>query len=410
MIARTLHHTRVAGKYDQSREVNEEEAKSIVQSAYRIAEHSAKEGLNIDAPPPTIGILSVGGPNQVKCIEKLLSSTLDPLDVEFGQDTVEKHKIIVREVAEIQGGERDIILISFVYDSGTVPHETGADSERIYNVMNTRHLKHSHSFSSYGLNDIKRGDIKRGVFASYMAPGMGSEIISWQHLKEGDVRLLAEKKLYTALLEMSFQVKRNKGNVWENALVVGLDVKTESSRYDFGSSLDDRCAYLCVGNHGESDEEWDRMVDEQHDLEKAGVACMRLDVLDLALCFDDRLKDIRRFLTEAGLDQGMAVANKSNIYTSQSNHHNSPESAIVAAIPPDSESDLTSMSSSSITKRRGAGRSTTARSRESQKSKTSTTATSSGGGTQQKKRGRNSRGDSKSNPPSKAAKKSRTKK
>ena len=411
MIARTLYHIQVEGKYDKQTKVNEEEAKAIVQDVYKIVEQYAKGDLSIGAPPPSIGILSVGGPKQVECIQKLLTSTLKPLDLKYFDDTIEKHNIIVREVAEIQGDERDVILISCVYDSASVPKETGEESIRIWNVASTRHKKQSRCYASFDPAKLERGDHKRKFLASYMGKNMDSEVISWKP-EERDVRLLAEKKLHEALLEEGFQLKRNsRCDVWKNALVVGVNVNTESSINDFGSSINDRCAYLYVGNHGESDEEWNRMVVEQQEWEQAGIACMRLDVLDLVLYFEERMTDIRRFLTEAGLDPRMAVATTSTVGTCHRGR-NSPEDAIVAAIPPDFESDLTSSqhsSSASTTsisssrppkrQRRGAGTSTGS-ARKSQKAQT-TTATS---GTDPK-RGRRS-----DLPISKATKKSRTKK
>jgi hypothetical protein len=335
----TLLHFLVKGEMDTKTKKNQVEAEKIVRF---VKDHIEKAAADDGCPVLTFGIISMAGANQCKLIEELLEEALYDLNVNYGSKAVDRHRIKCGVPSQFQGSERDVILISCVYDAKSVKSEIDQESQKIWNVATTRHKCQSVLFHSYDPMDKKKvkipvKDHKREIFAQYQRAEYASKN-PWEK-ESHDVRGIAERKLREDLLRRGFQVRRNEGNVWSHALSVGVK----------GGVISKSCVLLNLENYGESDDDWKKMVDQQWDLEQAGTACLRVDTLALSLRFELALDDIVKFLKEAGLAP-TPVVGPSDASPAENGFIKVSESSS------DAESTLTSSQSTSgtqLNKRRG---------------------------------------------------------
>jgi len=291
---KTLLHFPVDGTMDTKARTNAAEAREIVNF---VKDHIEKAAADDGYPVLTFGIISMAGDKQdkqSKLIEELLLEALEDLHNQHGPKIVDRHHIKFGIPSQFQGSERDVIVISCVHDAKSVKPEIDQESQRIWNVATTRHLCLSVLFHSYDPMDkhkvkLPLKDHKREIFAKYKRAEYASNN-QWEKVSH-DIRCMAERKLRADLLSRGFLVDRNEGNVWHNALTIGVK----------GGFISKHCVLLILENHGESNDDWLKMVDQQWDLEQAGTACLRVDTLALSLSFKSTLDDILKFLKEAGL-------------------------------------------------------------------------------------------------------------
>ena len=264
----------------------------------------------------TIGVIMMGPKREVKCFEELLDNKLTPLENQHGTEAVDRHCIKVATPQDFQGQERDIILIGCVSD--TLPFETDPDRKRLWNVATTRHRRQSVIFSRYDIHKIKKTDHKREIFLRYNQPHLHA------CFKEGrqDIRSMAEDRLFNQLASCGYDASRNKeATIWNTSLCTGLK----------NGSISNNSALIIIENYGESKDEWSKIVDQQADLEEAGIACLRVDALSLSLCFQKVFDDVVAFLKEkVGLsprtnvssntfdDVSDSMATRSNLVISES--------------------------------------------------------------------------------------------
>ena len=119
----------VKGVRDSARKINQVEAERISDCVFDEVESTAeKTGYQ------TIGVISLGGPQQCKLIKQLIGEKIDPLIEKFGPEVVDRHKILVGTPKEFQGDERDIIYLSAVYSLKT----NSKDSKEVRTLGNSR--------------------------------------------------------------------------------------------------------------------------------------------------------------------------------------------------------------------------------------------------------------------------------
>lgn len=271
-------------KATQSLKITKNGKTDMAQFVYDLVKETLSSGIN-DQVILTIGVIMMGPKREVKSFEEVLDNKLTPLENQHGTEAVDRHCIKVATPEDFQGQERDIILIGCVPDTSSVPCETDPDRKRLWNVATTRHRRRSVIFSRYDLNKIKKYDHKREMFLRYNRPHLHA------NFKEGrqDIRSMAEDRLFNQLISCGYEASRNKeATIWNSSLCTGLK----------DGSISDNSALIIIENYGESKDEWTKIVDQQADLEEAGIACLRVDALALSLCFQKVFDDVVAFLKE----------------------------------------------------------------------------------------------------------------
>lgn len=144
---------------------NRAEAEAIADLIQAMCRHPIYEG-------KTIGVISMVGESQAHKIDELLRQALDPVDYQ-------RRRIICGNSAQMQGDERDIVLLSMV-DSGKdgsvgpiAKKGEGAfeSTKKRYNVASSRardQLWVVHSLDPD--NDLKQGDLRRDLIHHAMDP------------------------------------------------------------------------------------------------------------------------------------------------------------------------------------------------------------------------------------------------
>lgn len=206
---------RIAGGYDQQR--NPQEAQRIAEDAVLFMQHHAET-----KEPPTIGIVAMNS-KQAELISeqiKLLAR---------GDDLVERYQTIVAKRGEeffvknlenVQGDERDYILISLTYGpkSGerAVPQRfgpiTGKQGHRRLNVLFTRARVRVGLYTSMDANDVKPGDTSsRGVhmlkqYLAYAESGGRNAGTKTDRAPDSDFEVHVAERLRALGFEVEYQV------------------------------------------------------------------------------------------------------------------------------------------------------------------------------------------------------------
>ena len=283
---------RVNGRRDRKKKTNQVEGDTIAQHIYELIKTTAESRL----PVQSIGVISMGGPDQCKLIESCLDKKLDPLRVQHGSKAVERHNIMVGQPTQFQGCERDIIYVSTVYGEDYVYSEIDASRKQLWNVTNTRSKGKVTLIHSYDIRHIKnKDDFKREIF-SHFDKAPTAPMSDERGTKDTrSLRTLLEEKVMSSLQNRGYECKRMGGNVWSLALCIRRQDDTS-----------DDCALVCIENHSDCHDAWERwptISDQQMGLERAGTPCLRVDFLSLALRFELVLDDMLLFLSKAGLPE-----------------------------------------------------------------------------------------------------------
>ncbi len=195
--------------------INNEEAKHIVEAVKYHVTHNGKESL---------GIVAMNS-KQRDQIEALLEATRshDPiLDAGLKRDAQTEDPIFIKNLENVQGDERDVIIISFTYGpqnrgANSVPQRFGPiNSEqgwRRLNVLFTRAKKRIQVYSSMRSEHVIVSDTsKRGVRAlkNYLAYAQSGELIEQVGDSKGapdsDFEIAVMKQLENAGFECVPQV------------------------------------------------------------------------------------------------------------------------------------------------------------------------------------------------------------
>jgi AAA domain len=276
----------------RKKKTNQVECDTIVQLVHDLIQTTVESRLHVQS----IGIISMGGPDQCKLIKASLDKGLDSLRVQHGAKAVDRHNIEVGQPPRFQGCERDSIYLSGVYDERYVYAELDTQRKQYWNVAKTRSKGKVTLVHSYDIGHIKnKDDVKRDVFGRFLEAQIASASNERVNKEPQKLRRLVEKKLISSLQDRGYEYQRMDGNVWSKSLCIRRQ----------GDDRDD-CALICVEHHDESKEAWEtwpKISDQQMGLERAGTPCLRVDFLSLALDFHLVLDDVLVFLKDAGLPE-----------------------------------------------------------------------------------------------------------
>jgi AAA domain len=272
----------------KSNKVNLKEAEDIAESVYNDMVKAADGGSDVK----TIGIISMGGPEQCKELQRIVEKKIDCLRLSRGAEIVNRHKLLFGEPSQFQGDERDIIYLSGVHSTktrkDTEPEKTSQpihpdvneDARKKWNVALTRAKDRMILVLSYQRSDLtNKCDIRRPILDFFHGNGNVKEKAT------NASTTAAETALISSLVENGYNVNVNGGCIWGGALRICVEGHNAPSN-----------ALVCIENAGESKEHWETIVDQQQSLERAGRPCLRVDYATLALNFRATVKEIVDFL------------------------------------------------------------------------------------------------------------------
>ena len=195
--------------------VNNEEAKYIVEAVKHHFAHNPKESLGIVA-------MNTKQRDQIEAALEVARGTDEVLAAGFIQDAQTDDPIFIKNLENVQGDERDVIMISFTYGpqnrgSSSIPQRFGPinsdDGWRRLNVLFTRAKKRIQVYSSMRSGNIVVSDnSKRGVKAlkNYLAYAESGELIDQAGESQGkpdsDFEIAVMKQLVNAGFECVPQV------------------------------------------------------------------------------------------------------------------------------------------------------------------------------------------------------------
>ncbi|SDF35566.1 DUF4011 domain-containing protein [Limimaricola pyoseonensis] len=150
---------RVEGRYGRGRaRTNPDEARAVV--AHLRARLAEWTGLPEDARP-SLGVITFNGEQQALILDLIDAMRRDAPELEWAFDEAREEPVIVKNLENIQGDERDVILFSVTYGpdaEGRLSMNFGAlngeGGERRLNVAITRARREMHVFASLDPSDI----------------------------------------------------------------------------------------------------------------------------------------------------------------------------------------------------------------------------------------------------------------
>ena len=269
-----IEHVLVEGKRDQKKKNNSDEAETIANRIHDYIEENADED-----ECKTIGVVSMGGPEQCKLIKERIEEKVEHLIQDFGPEVVDRHNILVGTPQEFQGGERDIGFLSAVHSppaNGKLPVETSGAAKKSWNVALTRFKNKIILVHSYEIKNLKVNDFRQNILRMFMNKRKERKETQadWTDpLANGVKRFLSEY-----LKSQGYIVERQRGKVWSNALCVNSSV------------------LVLVENGGETEDEWETAWNQQQSLESAGRSCLRVDCMAFALNRAAACQEVHEYL------------------------------------------------------------------------------------------------------------------
>lgn len=287
----------VKGVRDPKKKTNEAEAKEIANAVALLIDKAATGWMK----PHTIGIISMGGQEQSKLLRTLVEEKEEAMQARHGTKAVKRHKILVGVPSQFQGDERDVVFLSAVYSSGNraLKPETDPADRKKWNVALTRAKNRMVLVHSFNRADLKnKADIRRPIFDHFLDKSPSNmnhiDLGCMLDVPPSGIQTKAKEMLKVDLSSRGYQVSPKGGGAWSTALCIGQP----------GSA----CGLVCLEHAGESEEDWQQMLDEQESLERAGRACLRVSCLSLALCFGSVLQDVLCFLEASGVAKDVGLA------------------------------------------------------------------------------------------------------
>jgi very-short-patch-repair endonuclease len=222
----------------ETRKTNRPEAEAIVKEISRLC----KDPVYHDK---TMGVISLLGKDQAVLIEDLLIESP-------GTDEMLRRNLVCGDAYSFQGDERDIIFLSMVAanNTRTAPLTRLSDYQR-FNVAASRARDQVKLFYSIDRDDLSPRCVRRLLLDYYLDPGVRQKSLSdYEHLFESKF----EKDVFMEITSKGFRV--------EPQVKVG--------RYRIDMVVEGQLAVECDGDRWHGMEHWEKDLERQNILERAG--------------------------------------------------------------------------------------------------------------------------------------------
>lgn len=249
----------------RNKDINQPEARFIVDEIRRITENPAYSGR-------TIGVVSLLGSEQAMHIMKMLTD-------ELGEQVMTHYKITCGDARTFQGKERDIIFLSMIIS----PHQAHAQGTEMFaqrfNVAASRARDRMYLVRSVSLDDLSQKDhLRIKLLQHFESPFLQDqeEVANLRDLCESDF----EREVFDLLTERGYRVLPQ--------VPVGsfrIDMVVEGDN-------DTRLAIECDGDRYHGPEQWDADMRRQRILERAGWRFWRSFASTFVMHREDVVRDL----------------------------------------------------------------------------------------------------------------------
>lgn len=239
---------RVAGQRDLGRDINEVEARALVEAVVACCQDPRYDG-------KTMGFISLLGEAQAQFIEQLLFERLGPQEIE-------RRKLLGGDAYYFQGDERDVIFLSLVESSGSHRKATlnkMSDFQR-FNVAASRARDQMWLFYSISADELHPDDV-RGRLIRYC---------------EQPARMVEESKELAELCESDFE-RAVLRELLARGYAVRPQVRVGRYRIDLVvEGMGARLAVECDGDSYHGPDRWHEDQRRQATLERLGWRFFRI--------------------------------------------------------------------------------------------------------------------------------------
>lgn len=248
---------------DGQRIQNRAEAKAVVETIVRLVDEEAYEG-------KTMGVIGLQGHAQAQLIETLLAKRLDP-------GVMENRRLRCGEPASFQGDERDVIFLSLVIAPNVNYRAlTRLSDQRRFNVAMSRARDQVWLFHSVKPHDLGPDDLRRRLVSFFERPQALDVVFEDLDRLEREAKKPPRRGTPPDPYESWFEVDvalellRRKFRVRPQVEVAGrwIDLVVEG--------VDARLAVECDGDEWHGAEQYDRDMQRQRQLERAGWTFVRV--------------------------------------------------------------------------------------------------------------------------------------
>ena len=228
----------------------------------------------------TLGVVSLLGPDQAQCIDKLVRTQCDG-------DELMRRDFACGDARIFQGSERDIMFLSMVADQRNHHALSGNMFEQRFNVAASRARDRMYLVRSVRHDELSSADIRRSLLSHFSKPMDGGDNDGSQiELCESGF----ERDVYTALFERGYAVTPQ--------------VRVGSFRIDMvvEGGNDSRLAIECDGDEFHGPDRWQADMNRQRILERAGWVFWRCFASTWSLRKDDILTELVARLQSMGIE------------------------------------------------------------------------------------------------------------
>lgn len=225
--------------------INESEAQFIVDEIAVLVNDSIHSKRDI-------AVISLIGTEQAERIERMLME-----DKRIGTDKMSQHSIICGDSRTMQGQERSIVFLSMVAAPDTARAQTTREDHQRFNVALSRARDRLYLVHSVAMDSLKPEDMKFKALKHFSEPmPEGRSVIGQDVLERCDSKF--EKVVCRKLLDANYRVySQVKAGPYRIDLVVeGAD--------------DRRLAIELDGDHWHGPDQWEKDMERQAILERAG--------------------------------------------------------------------------------------------------------------------------------------------
>lgn len=199
-----------------------------------------------------IAVISLVGREQAEYIEKLLLE-----DGRIGPDVMRHHNLVCGDSRTMQGQERSVVFLSMVNDPGSARNQRSREDEQRFNVAMSRACDRLYLVRSVAETAFKPDDLKLAVINHFKHPiPEGNRVTRKDVLERCDSNF--ERDVAQHLLDAGYRVR---SQVSAGKYRIDLVVEGEDDR---------RLAVELDGDHWHGPDQWDKDMQRQATLERAG--------------------------------------------------------------------------------------------------------------------------------------------
>ncbi len=244
---------------------NRKEAQAIIDKIVELVRDPRYEG-------KSFGVVVLQGSAQIRLLERMLTNTLEP-------EVLEERRIRVGASSDFQGDERDVIFLSMVVDNHQrIRAQTSINDERRYNVAVSRARDQLWLFTSRNPNRLNSEDLRYRLIDHVRNPGyeearqVEADLASLRRALQNIANAPTPPEPFDSWFEVKVAVE-----LLRRGYRVLPQYRAGAYRIDLVvEGLRNRLAVECDGDQWHGPENYQKDMERQFQLERAGWTFVRI--------------------------------------------------------------------------------------------------------------------------------------